>query len=242
MNFQNLINQRLIFSKVLDKNLSKNELKHVSVKLDQAESDRPSAAQHIPLSAPQKSSHSTSQKVLATPSKTPFKKRKNNKQDLLKNLGKDSQFALKFFDRYLDLSKYQADTKIYVMIRDWSKNLEDLAQHPEIEATSSEIQIGNKSQNRAENLIDTDFLNISSSKNLNFQTPISTSELENLKNQIAAKTAIQVANFTSPPEQPLDKIGWVKKWRQVRNIHLANQKIITDKFAHDFQIIENLLP
>ena len=128
-------------------------------------------------------------------------------------------YAVSLFDRYVDVSKFNHNTKLRMMCREWIRN--DLTrQVTEVKPASSE-----------------DTFSSSTSKS-NLNGPLSAADFENLETKL--KSVIPEKEISYVPSVP-DINQWKNRWRMVRKVHVEKSLIKMDSQKDDLKYISDMI-
>ena len=178
---------------------------------------------------------------LNTPTKTPFKDPKKRKAkpeefnyfaktlklEINKKAKNKYPYAVSFFDRYVDLSKYDEESSIYPMIRDWTRNyvVNSVSQPNENE--------NSKSQTFTKSELD------QFSQQSNLIGPLSNQNFKIIQEKLSEiKPEQEVADIGAPG----DINSWSNRWKNVKKKHLVKSKVLESYYKDDVEVINRMLP
>jgi len=157
-------------------------------------------------------------------SKKTSKRRKNNSDSLSDKTTEKVTYpyAVSLFDRYVDVSKFNKNTKLRKMCRDWLKN--DLNS----DQKQNELDLNDKGDVDASEDLDSDSILKGPLGHIEFQ------ELETKLNSSVPESATEYVPETA------DLNLWVKRWKTLRRAHVEISLIKMDAYQDDLTYISKL--
>ena len=154
--------------------------------------------------------------------KTP-KRRKTNSDSLNDKTSEKVSYpyAVSLFDRYVDVSKFNKNTKLRKMCRDWLEN---------------DLNSGRQNETDLNDDRDVDNSEVLDSDS-SLKGPLSNAEFQELENKLKSSVPESVTEYV--PETA-DLNLWVKRWKTLRKAHVEKSLIKMDAQKDDLNYISKL--
>jgi hypothetical protein len=175
---------------------------------------------------------STKQQQIIRESSSPAHKKSSKKTTKRRKTNSDSlndktsekvtyPYAVSLFDRYVDVSKFNKNTKLRRMCRDWLENDLNSGRQNELDLHDGRVIDENEVSDGDSNL----------------KGPLSTTEFQELENKLNSSVPELVTEYV--PEIA-DLSLWVKRWKTLRQAHVEKTFIKMDAQKDDLDYISKL--